>query len=138
MCIRESEIAAQGIGVSLTRYKLYAFILSAFYAGLAGALYSALNLFVHPDDFIFSRSILYLMMVVVGGLGTITGSVIGAGLLVILPEILRGFQDFQELIFAALLLASVIFIPRGIFGLMRRWVASATRLILGRASSSES
>lgn len=124
-CIRESEIAAQGVGISLTRYKLYAFVLSAVYAGLAGCLYSALSLYLHPDDFNFGRSVLYLMMVVVGGPGTITGSVVGAGLLAVLPEALRGFKDFQELVFGGLLVASIIFMPRGVFGLMRRWLGRA-------------
>jgi branched-chain amino acid transport system permease protein len=116
-CIRDSEIAAQAVGISLTRYKLYAFIISAFLAGLAGALYSILNQYIHPDDFDFGRSIAYLMMVVVGGLGTLAGSVIGAALLAILPEALRRLQDYQELVFAALLLGAIIFIPRGIVGL---------------------
>jgi branched-chain amino acid transport system permease protein len=118
-CIRDSEIAAQAVGISLTRYKLYAFIISAFLAGLAGALYSILNQYIHPDDFDFGRSIAYLMMVVVGGLGTLAGSVIGAMLLAILPEALRRLQDYQELVFAALLLGVIIFIPQGIAGLAR-------------------
>jgi branched-chain amino acid transport system permease protein len=118
-CIRDSEIAAQAVGISLTRYKLYAFTLSAFLAGLAGAMYSILNQYIHPDDFDFGRSIAYLMMVVVGGLGTLAGSAIGAVLLAVLPEALRRFQDYQELVFAALLLGSIIFVPRGIIGLGR-------------------
>ncbi len=65
------------------------------------------------------------MMVVVGGPGTITGSVVGAGLLAVLPEALRGFKDFQELVFGGLLVASIIFMPRGVFGLMRRWLGRA-------------
>ncbi|HEV8457730.1 MAG TPA: branched-chain amino acid ABC transporter permease, partial [Methylomirabilota bacterium] len=110
-CVRDSEIAAESIGISLTRHKLYAFVLSAFFAGLAGSLYSVLNLYLHPDDFSFGRSVLYLMMVVVGGLGTIAGSILGAVLLAALPEVLRRFQSFQELVFAALLLGSIIFMP---------------------------
>jgi branched-chain amino acid transport system permease protein len=118
-CVRDSEVAAEAVGISLTRYKLYAFVLSAFFAGLAGALYSVLNLYLHPDDFSFGRSVLYLMMIVVGGLGTIAGSVLGAVLLAALPEGLRRFQDFQELVFAALLLGSIILMPRGLVGLVR-------------------
>jgi branched-chain amino acid transport system permease protein len=118
-CIRDSEIAAQAVGISLTRYKLYAFTLSALLAGLAGAMYSILNQYIHPDDFDFGRSIAYLMMVVVGGLGTLAGSAIGAVLLAVLPEVLRRFQDYQELVFAVLLLGSIIFLPRGIVGLGR-------------------
>lgn len=117
-CVRDSESAAQSIGISLTRHKLYAFVLSAFFAGLAGSLYCILNLYLHPDDFTFGRSVLYLMMVVVGGLGTIAGSIIGAVLLAVLPEALRRLQDFQELAFAALLLGSIIFMPLGIVGVI--------------------
>lgn len=119
--IRESEVAAQAAGVALARYKLYAFVLSAFYSGLAGTLYAALNQYLHPDDFNLGRSVLYLMMGVVGGLGTILGPVVGATLVAILPELLRRFQDFQELVFAGLLLISIIFMPRGVLGLARRW-----------------
>jgi ABC-type branched-subunit amino acid transport system permease subunit len=119
-CMRDSEIAAQAVGISLTRYKLYAFVISAFLAGLAGAMYSILNQYIHPDDFDFGRSIAYLMMVVVGGLGTLAGSVIGAVLLAVLPEALRRLQDYQELAFALLLLSAIIFAPRGVVGMVRR------------------
>lgn len=119
-CMRDSEIAAQAVGISLTRYKLYAFVISAFLAGLAGAMYSILNQYIHPDDFDFGRSIAYLMMVVVGGLGTLAGSVIGAVLLAVLPEALRRLQDYQELAFALLLLSAIIFAPQGVVGMVRR------------------
>jgi branched-chain amino acid transport system permease protein len=118
-CMRDSEVAAQAVGISLTRYKLYAFVISAFLAGLAGAMYSILNQYIHPDDFDFGRSIAYLMMVVVGGLGTLAGSIIGAVLLAVLPEALRRLQDYQELVFGMLLLGSIIFAPQGMVGLSR-------------------
>jgi branched-chain amino acid transport system permease protein len=118
-CMRDSEVAAQAVGISLTRYKLYAFVISAFLAGLAGAMYSILNQYIHPDDFDFGRSIAYLMMVVVGGLGTLAGSIIGAVLLAVLPEALRRLQDYQELVFGMLLLGSIIFAPQGMVGLTR-------------------
>jgi branched-chain amino acid transport system permease protein len=125
-CMRDSEVAAQAVGISLTRYKLYAFVISAFLAGLAGAMYSILNQYIHPDDFDFGRSIAYLMMVVVGGLGTLAGSVIGAVLLAVLPEVLRRLQDYQELVFGMLLLGSIIFAPQGVVGLTRYLVRRGT------------
>jgi ABC-type branched-subunit amino acid transport system permease subunit len=125
-CMRDSEVAAQAVGISLPRYKLYAFVISAFLAGLAGAMYSILNQYIHPDDFDFGRSIAYLMMVVVGGLGTLAGSVIGAVLLAVLPEVLRRLQDYQELVFGMLLLGSIIFAPQGVVGLTRYLVRRGT------------
>jgi branched-chain amino acid transport system permease protein len=115
--IKGSEVASQAMGVNLARYKLFAFTISAFYAGVAGGLYGILLAFISPEYFGLFDSILYLMMVVIGGLGSIAGSIIGAVVLGILPEVLRRFQDYQDFIYGAILLLSIVFMPRGLIGL---------------------
>ena len=115
--IKGSEVASQAMGVNLARYKLLAFIISAFYAGVAGGLYGILLAFISPEYFGLFDSILYLMMVVIGGLGSIGGSIVGAVILGILPEALRRFQDYQDFIYGAILLLSIVFMPRGLVGI---------------------
>lgn len=126
--IRDSEIAAQAMGVNITTYKIMAFILSAFYGGIAGGLYAALVMFISPDAFSVLQSVVYMTMIVVGGMGSILGSIIGGGLLSLLPELLRGFKGAQELLFGGLLVLSLIFLPDGIVGLFKkfRWVKEFT------------
>jgi branched-chain amino acid transport system permease protein len=120
--IRDSEIAAQATGVNLVTYKIIAFVLSAFYAGIAGGLYAALVRYISPDAFNPLESVIYLTMIVVGGMGSILGSIIGAIMLTLLPEILRGFKELQELLFACILILSLIFLPNGIVGFfMKFW-----------------
>ena len=117
--IAYSEIAAQASGVDLAKYKTLSFALSAFYAGIAGGLYCQLLKYLSPDPFGLFESIQYLTMIVLGGMGSIIGSVVGASLLSILPEILRDFKDYQELIFSLLLMLFILFMPRGIYGMIR-------------------
>jgi branched-chain amino acid transport system permease protein len=117
--IAYSEVAAQGSGVDLPRYKTLSFALSAFYAGIGGGLYCQLLKYLSPDPFGLFESIQYLTMIVLGGMGSIIGSVMGASLLSILPEILRDFKDYQELIFSVLLILFILFMPKGIYGMIR-------------------
>lgn len=106
--IRDNAIAASSVGVSVTKYKLLAFAAAAFFAGLGGVLYG-LNLSVlKPAAFDFNRSIEILVMVVLGGMGSLYGSVIAAVVLTILPELLRDFSDLRMLIYAALLIAIML------------------------------
>ena len=122
VAMRDREMAAQALGVDLLRYKAMAFALSGFYAGTAGALYSAVLAYVSPEGFDLFQMILHKAMIVVGGMGSIVGSVIGAGLLVYLLEVLRQFKATQEIVFGALLLAFVLFQPRGLVDLLKRRV----------------
>jgi branched-chain amino acid transport system permease protein len=120
--MRDGEIAAQALGVDLLRYKAMAFALSGFYAGTAGALYCAVLDYVAPEGFDLFQMVLHKAMIVVGGLGSVVGSVIGAALLVSLLEVLREFKATQEIVFGALLLAFVLFQPRGLVDLLKRRV----------------
>jgi ABC-type branched-subunit amino acid transport system permease subunit len=131
IAIRDGELAAQAMGIHLAKYKTVAFAVGAFYGGLAGSLYAGLSEFVNPDAFVFSVSILYLTMNVVGGIGTLAGPVVGAVVFTVLPELLRPFAEYKEFIAGALLLAFLVFLPTGIVGLargirLRRWRRAPT------------
>jgi len=108
MAIRDNRIAADATGVSIPRFKLIVFALSAFFAGVAGVLYAHYST-VTPVKFDFNMSILILVFVVLGGIGNIRGSVIAAVLLYALPELLRGFQSYRMLIYAIILILAMLF-----------------------------
>lgn len=122
VAIRDGDLAAESLGIDLLRYKAFAFAFSGFYAGLAGGLYAALLNFVAPENYNLIQMILHKAMIVVGGVGSILGSVLGATLLVVLYEALRGFQYLQEIAFGVLLIVFVIFMPRGLVEPLKRWL----------------
>ena len=120
IAIKENEIAASSMGIDATRYKLYAFAFGTFWAGIAGTLFAAKMRFVSPESFTFMESILILSMVILGGVGNIYGAVVGAFMLVLLPEALRGIQSYRMLILGIGLVVLMIFRPQGILGKARR------------------
>lgn len=122
VAVRDGEIAAQSLGIDLLTYKATAFALSSFYAGAAGALYSALLGFVSPEGFDLFQMVIQKAMIVVGGLGSVIGSVLGASLLVYLMEVLREFKSTQEIAFGALLVFFMIFQPNGLVVFFKRWL----------------
>ena len=111
MAIRDNRIAAESIGINISKYKLMAFSISAALAGIAGALYahnlSTLNAL--PKNFGYNMSIMILVYVVLGGIGNIRGSIIAATILTVLPELLRGFSDYRMLIYSVVLIALMLF-----------------------------
>ncbi len=119
--IREDEIAAEAMGVDTTGYKVRAFVIASAYAGLAGALISHAILLATPRMFTFVRSIEVVVMVVLGGLGSITGSVLAAIVLTIALELLREFQAYRMVVYALLLIALMLLRPQGIFGTRELW-----------------
>jgi branched-chain amino acid transport system permease protein len=122
VAVRDGEVAAQSLGVDLLRYKALAFGISGFYAGLAGGLYSAMLNFVAPEGFDLFQMVLQKAMIVVGGLGSITGSLLGAGLIIVLLEALRAFKGLQEIVFGALLVGFVLCMRGGLVSLLQRRV----------------
>jgi branched-chain amino acid transport system permease protein len=118
--IRNSEAAAQALGISLPQIKVVAFTVSSFYAGLAGGLYAPLVGFIDPVEFGLWTSIFHLTMIIVGGLGSLMGSVVGAVVITGLPEWLRGLKEYRDLAFGAVLLLFLIFMPTGIAGMWAR------------------
>jgi branched-chain amino acid transport system permease protein len=120
LIIKESEIAAGALGIPAARYKVIAFAISAFYAAVAGGLFAYLVRYIHPENFSVGLSIAFLSMVVIGGLGTIGGSIVGAAFYVIVPELLRGIKDAPGLVFGLLLVIVMVLMPQGLWGLARR------------------
>ena len=119
LIIKESEIAAASLGIHIARYKVTAFAISAFYAAIAGGLFAYLVRYINPESFNVGLSIAFLSMVVIGGLGTIGGSIVGAAFYVIVPELLRGIKDAPGLVFGLLLVVVMVFMPRGLWGMLR-------------------
>ncbi|MEK7712925.1 MAG: branched-chain amino acid ABC transporter permease, partial [Nitrospirota bacterium] len=116
IAIREDEIASSSIGINTTAYKLYSFAFGAFWAGLAGVLFAAKMQFVSPESFTFMESVLILCMVILGGLGSIPGVILGAIILVMLPEMLREVQLYRMLALGSGLVMLMIFRPQGLMG----------------------
>ena len=118
--VRDSEVAAQSVGLNPVGIKTLAFALSAALTGMAGAVVAPLMMFISPGSFPFSQSILFLFAVVVGGAGSVLGPVLGALVVVGLPELLSDFAEYRLLVFGALLLAVLWIAPEGIVGTLAR------------------
>ncbi len=114
--IRENEIAAESMGINLTLYKLQSFALGTFLAGIGGALYAHFLSYVNPSDFSFLKSVDILSMVVLGGLGSVPGAVIGASVLAAAPEFLRFMSQYRMLVYGALMVFLMVFRPNGLLG----------------------
>jgi branched-chain amino acid transport system permease protein len=114
--IREDEIAAEAMGINLTRYKIQAFALGSFMAGIGGALYAHFLSYINPSDFGFLKSVDILSMVVLGGLGSVPGTVIGSTVLASAPEFLRFMSQYRMLVYGALLVFLMVFRPNGLLG----------------------
>ncbi len=114
--IRDHEMTARVMGINAPAYKIAMFTLSAGLAGLAGSLYAHYITFINPESFGLHTSILVLTMVVLGGMGSILGSVVGACTLTVLPELLRRSADYQDLAYGAMLIALLIWRPQGLLG----------------------
>ncbi len=115
--IREDELAAEAMGVPVNVYKISAFMISAVYAGAAGALFGCFAGVASPDNFTFDDSVGFLCMSVIGGNRTILGAVLGAVVLTGLSEALRVFQAYRLIIYGAILILTVIYMPNGLIGL---------------------
>lgn len=118
VALRESEVAARAMGINLAATKTTAFGLGAAYGGLAGSLFAGLTQFVNPDAFIFGVSITYVTMAILGGSGFFAGPIIGGLTLTIIPELLRGAAEYKEFLTGFVLLTLLIFLPRGVVGLL--------------------
>jgi len=122
LSIREDEIASEAMGVNTTRYKVWAFVLSAFFAGVAGALFAhTLGVGLSAETAGFQKSFDIIIMVVLGGLGSISGAVIAAIVVTFLPEALRDIPEYRLIIYALALILLMIFRPKGLFGVYEIW-----------------
>ena len=122
LSIREDEIAAESVGIPVARFKVRAFVLAALFAGVAGGLFAhepgtALN----PRELGFQKSFDIVIMVVLGGMGSISGAAIAAAFLTILPEVLRSFADYRLILYALTLIGVMILRPQGLLGIKEVW-----------------
>jgi branched-chain amino acid transport system permease protein len=132
LAIRENEIAAEAMGVNTTRAKVVAFVFSAFFAGLGGSLYAHQLGALDPKELGFLKSIDLVIIVVIGGMGSITGIVLGATILVVLPEVFRSFADYRMIVYALALVVVMILRPQGIMGVHELWDTRIWRTLFAR------
>lgn len=130
LAINADEVAAASLGVDTSREKRAVFVMSAILAGLAGGLYAYYINFISPETFGFGFSVQILTMAVLGGLGTVWGPVLGAGLLTVLPEVFRLAKDYDTILYGLVLILSVAFLPEGLAaGAGRLWPAARRRVL---------
>lgn len=135
LAVKGSDVAAESLGLSSYWLRTVAFTLSAGFAGAGGCLFAFLQGYLSPDSFTLQTSILFLLVVLFGGLGTLAGPLVGALALVLLPELLRQFLEYRLILYGALLLLSVYFLPGGVVGVVRR---RAVNPLVARRSPSSS
>jgi branched-chain amino acid transport system permease protein len=115
--VADDEIAAEAMGINATRYKITAFLVGAFFAGLAGGVYAHFKQYIAPQGFGFDRSIEIVVMVILGGMGNTVGVIAAAILLTVLGEWLRQFGDYRMILYSLLIIVLMIARPQGLF----RW-----------------
>jgi branched-chain amino acid transport system permease protein len=115
LAVHDDEVAASAMGVNPTRYKVTAFVIGAFFAGIAGGLYAHHKQFLSPTGFDFLKSIDIVVMVILGGMGRTAGVILAAVLLTVLPEFLRGFAEYRMILYALLIIVLMILRPQGLF-----------------------
>jgi branched-chain amino acid transport system permease protein len=111
--LRVNEVKAAMVGVDIRKYKLLSFVLGAIYAGVGGCLYACLLEYIGPSGFTDMITFRMIMMLVIGGLGRLEGAILGAGIVTLLPEALRAYEQYYILIFAAITMIMIIFVPKG-------------------------
>ena len=119
--VRQSPFAAQALGIPVARVKVIAFAVNAAFAGFAGGILASVVGFIDPPEFGILASIQHITFIVVGGLGSIAGSIVGAVVLTALPEALRGVQEYGELIYGVILLGTLLLLPQGLVGLVAKF-----------------
>lgn len=133
LSVREDETAAAALGVPVFAYKVRAFVIAAFFAGIGGALYAhQLGTTLKSDEMSYMRSVEFVIMVVLGGMGSISGAIIAAILLTVLPELLRDFQAYRMILYALALILIMILRPQGIMGVREIWEIKWVRRLLPR------
>jgi branched-chain amino acid transport system permease protein len=130
LVVRENEVVARGMGINVPQTKMWAFLISGFFAGIAGALMGFTARLAHPEAFGMALSVDYIAMIIVGGLGSLTGSLLGAAFVTLLPEVIQRFGEafhiadqlsaLREMAFGLLIILFLIFEPRGLSAIFRR------------------
>ncbi|WP_029586941.1 branched-chain amino acid ABC transporter permease [Bradyrhizobium sp. URHD0069] len=126
--LHDSEVAARVAGIDVARFKLQAFVIAAVYASLAGSMLAMMNGFINPDQAGFLHSVELVTMVVLGGLGSVVGSIVGAAVLITLPQVLTVFQEYEHVLLGLIIIVSMIFMRDGIVPTASRWLARRVRV----------
>jgi branched-chain amino acid transport system permease protein len=116
VAVREDEVAAKAMGIRVNWNKIITFTISTFFAGLAGVLFAHNNQFVGPMQFDLDEGLLYFQMIIIGGLGSIPGSILGAAILVLIPEIFRGISIYRTIVYGLIMVIMMIVRPQGLLG----------------------
>ncbi len=132
LAVREDEVAADSMGVDTTKVKVTAFVIGSAFAGAAGVLFAHFFTGISPDYFDMNNSIIITTMVILGGTGSVTGAVLAAALLSVLPELLRPLKDYRMVIFSTTLIVMMLTRPQGIFGTKELGLSMLRRLVPGR------
>jgi branched-chain amino acid transport system permease protein len=114
--VRDDEIAAEAMGVDTTRIKVMSFVISSMFAGIAGSLFGHYTMYLHPNSFLFTTSFNIIIMIVIGGLGSIEGAILGAVLITIILEVFREFGAMRLVNFSILLVLIMLYRPQGLLG----------------------
>jgi branched-chain amino acid transport system permease protein len=125
--LHDSEVAARVVGIDVSRFKLQAFVIASVYASIAGSMLALMNGFINPDQAGFLHSVELVTMVVLGGLGSVVGSIVGAAVLVTLPQLLTVFQEYEHLLLGLIIILSMIFMRDGIVPSLSKLLARRSR-----------
>src|ERR1700709_984498 len=125
--LHDSEVAARVVGIDVSRLKLQAFVIASVYASIAGSMLALMNGFINPDQAGFLHSVELVTMVVLGGLGSVVGSIVGAAVLVTLPQLLTVFQEYEHLLLGLIIILSMIFMRDGIVPTVSKLLARRAR-----------
>ncbi|HET7501049.1 MAG TPA: branched-chain amino acid ABC transporter permease [Kofleriaceae bacterium] len=137
LAVRENEVAAEAVGINTARVKVQAFVMSAFFAGIGGALFAhELGTTLNPRELGFQKSIDLVIMVVLGGMGSISGVVLAAAILTIMPELFREFADYRMPVYALALIIVMIVRPQGLLGIKELWDTALWRRLTGQTGKS--
>jgi len=133
LAVRENEIAAEAMGIQTARVKVSSFVMSAYFAGIGGALFAhELGTTLNPRELGFQKSIDLVIIVVLGGMGSISGAVVAAAILTIMPELFREFSDYRMPVYALALIVVMILRPQGLFGIQELWDTRPWRRMIAR------
>jgi branched-chain amino acid transport system permease protein len=133
LAVRENEVAAEAVGINTSRVKVQAFVMSAFFGGIGGSLFAhELGTTLNPQELGFQKSIDIVIMVVLGGMGSISGVVLAAAILTVMPELFREFENYRMPIYALALIIVMIVRPQGLFGIKELWDTALWRRLIGK------
>lgn len=119
LAFKDNEIAAAGVGINFRKSRIIGFFISSALAGIAGALYASFNNYISPDTYNFNLTMMILLMAICGGIGTISGPIVGATIITIIPELFNNYPDAKQLIYGAMLIVMVQVMPKGIVGIIK-------------------